>query len=94
MRDANDAKITITPGYRLQWEAAQDCHVLLYPEGMIKLNQSASEILSRLNGEQTTTSLIRELKAAFPEADLEQDVLEFVQIATTNGWITIHEQDS
>ncbi len=26
-------------GFRLQWEPAQDCHVLLYPEGMVKLNQ-------------------------------------------------------
>ena len=37
----------ITAGLRLQWEPAQDCHVLLYPEGMVKLNQSAGEILKR-----------------------------------------------
>ena len=24
--------------FRLQWEEAQDCYVLLYPEGMVKLN--------------------------------------------------------
>ncbi|MDE2371087.1 MAG: pyrroloquinoline quinone biosynthesis peptide chaperone PqqD, partial [Burkholderiales bacterium] len=34
-------------GFRLQWEAAQDCHVLLYPEGMVKLNGSAGEIMKR-----------------------------------------------
>jgi pyrroloquinoline quinone biosynthesis protein D len=33
--------------FRLQWEAAQNAHVLLYPEGMIKLNASAGEILKR-----------------------------------------------
>ena len=27
--------------YRLQWEDAQQCHVLLFPEGMIKLNGPA-----------------------------------------------------
>ena len=32
-------------GFRLQWEPAQESHVLLYPEGMVKLNQSAGEIL-------------------------------------------------
>ncbi len=26
-------------GYRLQWEAAQESHVILYPEGMAKLNE-------------------------------------------------------
>ncbi|HBQ81209.1 MAG TPA: pyrroloquinoline quinone biosynthesis peptide chaperone PqqD, partial [Erwinia persicina] len=24
-------------GYRLQWEEVQNCHVILYPEGMAKL---------------------------------------------------------
>ena len=31
--------------FRLQWEEAQGCHVLLYPEGMVKLNDSAALIL-------------------------------------------------
>ena len=26
-------------GYRLRWEAAQESHVILYPEGMAKLNR-------------------------------------------------------
>lgn len=30
------------PGYRFQYEPAQKGHVLLYPEGMIKLNDSAA----------------------------------------------------
>ena len=38
--------------YRLQWEEAQDNYVLLYPEGMVKLNQSAAEILKRCDGER------------------------------------------
>ena len=37
---------SVTPGYRLQFEKAQDTWVLLYPEGMVKLNQSASETVS------------------------------------------------
>ena len=43
-------------GFRLQWEAAQNAHVLLYPEGMIKLNGSAGEILKRCDG---ATSICR-----------------------------------
>lgn len=31
-------------GYRLQWEAAQESHVILYPEGMAKLNETAAAI--------------------------------------------------
>jgi len=33
----------INPLFRLQFEKAQDSWVLLYPEGMVKLNQSAFE---------------------------------------------------
>ena len=42
-------QIEMRPGvarhFRLQWEEAQGAWVLLYPEGMVKLNQSAGEIL-------------------------------------------------
>ena len=35
----------IRRGFRLQWEPVQNCDVLLYPEGMIQLNDSAALIL-------------------------------------------------
>jgi len=40
-------KPTLSRLFRLQWEEAQNSYVLLYPEGMVKLNQSAGEILKR-----------------------------------------------
>jgi len=73
--------VRIAHGYRLQWEEAQDCHVLLYPEGMIKMNGSAGEIMSRLKDDSTMQSVIDELKSAFPDADLEQDVIKFLEEA-------------
>jgi len=83
------APVTIADGYRLQWEKAQDCHVLLYPEGMIKMNGSAGEIMSRVKPDSTVQSIIDELKSAFPDADLEQDVVLFLEEARDNGWIQI-----
>lgn len=83
------SKIAVAAGYRLQWEKAQDCHVLLYPEGMIKMNGSAGEIMSRVKSDSTVESVIDELKSAFPDADLEQDVVSFLEEARNNGWIEI-----
>lgn len=83
------ASVAITDGYRLQWEKAQDCHVLLYPEGMIKMNGSAGEIMSRVKVDSTVQSIIDELKTAYPDADLEQDVVIFLEEARDNGWIQI-----
>ena len=48
--------------YRLQWEKAQDAYVLLYPEGMVKLNESAGEILSRVDGTKSISSLLKNLR--------------------------------
>jgi pyrroloquinoline quinone biosynthesis protein D len=75
-------------GYRFQWEPAQDCHVLLYPEGMVKLNPAASEILKRIvDKKQTVGELITELKIAFNGADLDDDVYQFLEEAHDNDWI-------
>lgn len=74
--------------YRLQWEPAQNCHVLLYPEGMIKLNGSAGEILSCCDGERSIAGIIDFLQGKFPEAEtLAADTLEFFEVANDKRWI-------
>ncbi len=74
--------------FRFQWEEAQNCHVLLYPEGMIKLNDSAGAILSEVNGEQDCAAIIQALETRFPDAgELGPDVLEFLAIAHEQNWI-------
>ena len=47
------ARPAVAHGMRLQWEPAQEAHVLLYPEGMVKLNGSAGQIMSRCDGVRT-----------------------------------------
>jgi pyrroloquinoline quinone biosynthesis protein D len=78
----------IAPGFRLQWEPAQDCHVLLYPEGMVKLNQSAGQILSRCDGQRDVAAIVADLETAFGMQGLEKDVRAFLDIATQQRWIT------
>ena len=33
--------------HRFQWEEAQGCFVILFPEGMVKLNGGAGEVLNQ-----------------------------------------------
>ena len=73
--------------FRFQWEEAQACFVLLYPEGMVKLNAAAGEILKRCDGQRTVDDIIGELEEQFSVADLANDVLEFFVEADGNGWI-------
>jgi pyrroloquinoline quinone biosynthesis protein D len=77
----------IGPGFRLQWEAAQDCHVLLYPEGMVKLNGSAGHILQRCDGLRRIAEIVAELEAAFNAQGLEHDVMGFIDIAAGKRWL-------
>jgi pyrroloquinoline quinone biosynthesis protein D len=73
--------------FRLQWEPAQNAHVLLYPEGMVKLNQSAAEILKRCDGTRDVNTLIADLEQAFNTAGLEPEVRAFVADAQSRGWL-------
>ena len=73
--------------FRMQWEAAQGAYVLLYPEGMVKLNQSAGEILKRCDGERDVQAIIDDIEQTFNATGLEKDVTGFIEIATERGWI-------
>jgi pyrroloquinoline quinone biosynthesis protein D len=77
----------LVPTFRLQWEEAQNCHVLLYPEGMIKLSGSAGEILKRVDGETPVSGIINGLQTQFPDVDIADDVRKFLEVAHDNGWI-------
>jgi pyrroloquinoline quinone biosynthesis protein D len=81
------AKPKLARLFRMQWEEAQGAYVLLYPEGMVKLNQSAGEILKRCDGERDVQAIIDDIEQTFNATGLEKDVLGFIEIATERGWI-------
>lgn len=73
--------------FRMQYEPAQQAHVLLYPEGMVRLNQSAAEILKRCDGSATVDEIIAQLEAAFSTTGLREDVLGMLSHAQEKDWI-------
>jgi len=73
--------------FRMQYEEAQGGYVLLYPEGMVKLNQPASEILKRCDGERDVNAIVADIEQAFNTSGLQKDVTGFLEIATERGWI-------
>jgi pyrroloquinoline quinone biosynthesis protein D len=89
--DDVSAQPRLAPGFRLQWEPAQSAHVLLYPEGMVKLNQSAAEILKRCNGERDIDQIVNNLESAFGVQGLASEVHDFLAMATQQGWVRLGE---
>ena len=76
-------------GFRLQWEQVQNCHVLLYPEGMVKLNRSAGEILQRCDGAQDVAAIVADLERSFNTSKLGHEVLAFLDIALQQKWVEL-----
>jgi pyrroloquinoline quinone biosynthesis protein D len=75
-------------GFRLQWEDVQSSYVLLYPEGMVKLNQSAGEIMKRCDGQADVTAIVADIEKTFNAQGLEKDVLGFIEVAAKQRWLT------
>jgi len=81
---------TWRPGYRFQYEPAQKGHVLLYPEGMIKLNESAALIGGLIDGERDVAAIINELDQQFPGVpELGDDIEQFMEVARAQHWIEL-----
>lgn len=77
-------------GYRFQFEPAQNAFVILYPEGMIKLNDSAGAIGQHINGQQNVAAIVALLKQQFGDiAEIEQDVIDYMRVAQQQYWIDL-----
>jgi pyrroloquinoline quinone biosynthesis protein D len=79
----------IAQGLRLQWEPAQEAHVLLYPEGMVKLNGSAGAIMSRCDGARTVADIVADLERSYGVTGLAADVRAFVVLALQKRWLEL-----
>ncbi|MBC7499736.1 MAG: pyrroloquinoline quinone biosynthesis peptide chaperone PqqD [Herminiimonas sp.] len=73
--------------FRMQWEEAQQCHVLLYPEGMIRLNGSAGEILKCCDGLSSVEQIVAKLEEKFKKAGLRNDIEALLTHAYQENWI-------
>jgi len=92
MESLAEVRPQLSAHYVFRWETSQDAYVLLYPEGLIKLNQAAGEILQRCDGQRNAEQIIADLDAAFPgqpEA-IARDTRAFLSAAQAKGWLSSH----
>jgi pyrroloquinoline quinone biosynthesis protein D len=73
--------------FRLQYEEAQTRWVLLYPEGMVQLNDSAAEILKRCDGVRSLEAIVAELEQAFHAQGIQPQVEALLEEGQRRGWI-------
>jgi pyrroloquinoline quinone biosynthesis protein D len=66
---ADSAQPTLARGVRLQTDSKSGNNVLLFPEGILELNETAQDILTRCDG-RTVSEIVRALAEEY-NADLE-----------------------
>jgi len=78
----------IAPHHRFQWEKAQDCYVILFPEGMVKLNGGAGEVLNLVDGNHSVEKITEELVKKFPDTNgIDKDIIGMIEMALEKAWI-------
>lgn len=77
-------------GYRFQYEPSQQAYIILYPEGMIKLNETASAIAQHIDGKRSVAEIILQLKQQFGDiSEIDKDVTDYMLVAEKENWIKL-----
>lgn len=76
-------------GTRLQYDDVRGQNMLLVPEGVVNLNESALEVLQLCDGKSTVGEIIATLQGRYPGADLGDDVCELLGGIAERGLIVL-----
>jgi pyrroloquinoline quinone biosynthesis protein D len=74
-------------GVRLRWDQVREQHVLLFPEGAVKLNATAADVLQLCDGRRTLDEIVHELSSRYGGADVRTDVLNLLSAIAARGLV-------
>ena len=77
----------LVDGARLQYDDVRDEHMLLIPEGAVRLNPTAAQVLELCDGERSVDDIVGALSARYAGADLRDDVVELVDAMAQKGLV-------
>jgi len=72
-------------GARLRYDEVREEHLLLVPEGAVRLNVSAAAVLELCDGERSVDDIVGVLTERYQSADLGNDVRELVDGMAQRG---------
>ncbi|MFP6582614.1 MAG: pyrroloquinoline quinone biosynthesis peptide chaperone PqqD [Candidatus Hydrogenedentota bacterium] len=72
---------------RYRWDKIREQHQIVYPEGVLVLNETGTHIVKLLDG-RSFDELCTELSALFGGADVAADVLEYLEELYNHGLLT------
>jgi pyrroloquinoline quinone biosynthesis protein D len=74
-------------GARLQYDDVRDEHVVLVPEGVVRLNATAAQVLELCDGERSLDEIVDTLAARYKGADVGNDVRGLVDAMAEKGLV-------
>ena len=77
----------LVTGARLRYDDVREEHQLLIPEGVVRLNPTAAEVLGLCDGERSFDDIVGELSARYDGADVREDVREMVDAMAQRGLV-------
>ena len=77
----------LVTGARLRYDEVREEHLLLIPEGAVRLNPSAAEVLELCDGERSVDDIAGALSARYQGADVRDDVMELVDAMAQRGLV-------
>ena len=77
----------LVTGARLRYDDVREEHLLLIPEGVVRLNPTAAEVLELCDGERSLDDIVGELSARYDGADVREDVREMVDAMAQRGLV-------
>jgi pyrroloquinoline quinone biosynthesis protein D len=77
----------LVTGARLRYDEVREEHLLLIPEGVVRLNPTAAEVLGLCDGERSLDDIVEALSARYDGADLRDDVRELVDAMAQRGLV-------
>jgi pyrroloquinoline quinone biosynthesis protein D len=75
----------LVTGARLRYDEVREEHQLLIPEGVVRLNPTAAEVLELCDGERSLDEIVVALSGRYDGADLRDDVVELVEAMAQRG---------
>jgi pyrroloquinoline quinone biosynthesis protein D len=79
----------VVPRARLHWDEVRERHVLLYPEGLVALNETAAAILQLCDGDRPVAQIVATLKLRYRSEGIERDVAVLLQGLAAKGLVTL-----
>ena len=68
----------LADGARLQYDDVREEHMLLIPEGAVRLNETAAHVLELCDGERSLEDIAAVLSERYAGADVTDDVREML----------------